>query len=152
MSRCRLRGDERNGRTGRKEGRPEGRADGRKDRMEKRWDRRGEQRSRVWTSFVPPCCSNRLKEGTPKGGDFIRRLPSHTHTQVTLSNSFALSYSSAGRNGTLGNGQKSCDDYGFIQCVKRLPELRRRRYVQRQTGGPGRAGGIVAPRLWSRRR
>ena len=21
---------------------------------------------------------------------------------------------------TLGNGQKSCDDYGFIQCVKRL--------------------------------
>ena len=37
---------------------------------------------------------------------------------------------------TLGNGQKSCDDYGFIQCVKRLfPTLQTER---------GRAGGIVA--------
>ena len=40
---------------------------------------------------------------------------------------------------TLGNGQKSCDDYGFIQCVKRLfPTL------QTERGGGGRAGGIVA--------
>ena len=40
---------------------------------------------------------------------------------------------------TLGNGPKSCDDYGFIQCVKRLfPTL-----LQTERGR-GRAGGIVA--------
>ena len=151
-------GEQEGRKEGRKEGRPEGRTDGRTDGRtegsdgeEMGQERRGEQRSRVWTSFVPPCCSNRLKEGTPTGGDFIRRLPSHTHTQVTLSNSFALSYSSAGRNGTLGNGQKSCDDYGFIQCVKRLPELRLRSGRQADDAD-GQVALLPRPRLWSWRR
>ena len=49
---------------------------------------------------------------------------------------------------TLGNGQKSCDDYGFIQCVKRLfPTL--------QTEGEGTGKGrwhCCLPRLRSRQR
>lgn len=71
-----------------------------------------------------------------------------TENETVCSLVLALSYSSvvpsARRNGTLGNGQKSCDDYGFIQCVKRLLELRRS-YSGRQAGR--QAGGIVAPRV-----
>ena len=41
---------------------------------------------------------------------------------------------------TLGNGPKSCDDYGFIQCVKRLfPTL------QTEGGGEGQVALLPAP-------
>ena len=41
---------------------------------------------------------------------------------------------------TLGNGQKSCDDYGFIQCVKRLfPTL------QTEGGGEGQVALLPSP-------
>ena len=41
---------------------------------------------------------------------------------------------------TLGNGQKSCDDYGFIQYVKRLfPTL------QTVRGGEGQVALLPAP-------
>ena len=119
----------------------------RQDRMEGRG---------VWTSFVPPYCTNRLNERkNTLGKRFHYKRRASLTTKVRASRLLLVTVRLEEVERTLSYGQKSCDYYGFIRCVKRLS----RSYsgtMERQAAAR-RAGGIVAilyrlRRLRSRRR
>ena len=77
---------------------------------------KGQERSGVWTSLVPPILQQQTERKNTLGMRHRFRLGASPLLRFTLQ-VFRQSEEMAR---TLGNGPKSCDDYGFIQCVKRL--------------------------------